>query len=136
MSHDPRDTDLYRAKLRIVENALADNPTAQRAFASLVEDLVIARIDVEQDWAFFDAFTAEPCTRCGGKRNWRLDGQLQAVCHACGNPTGYNGPWVAAMIECEVCHGRHASVHPAVAPKVECSFCGHMNPAPPVEGGA
>lgn len=45
MSRDVRDTDLYQAKLHIVEKALAGNPTAQRAFASLVEDLVVARID-------------------------------------------------------------------------------------------
>lgn len=35
----------------------------------------------------FEAFTAKPCTICGRRRDWALDGQLQAVCYRCGNPT-------------------------------------------------
>jgi hypothetical protein len=35
---------------------------------------------------FFEAFTSRLCTICGGRRDWALDGQLQAVCYRCGNP--------------------------------------------------
>ncbi len=31
-----------------------------------------------------DPWYAEPCTRCGGKRDWRCDGRPQAVCYDCG----------------------------------------------------
>jgi len=47
---------------------------------------------------FFDAFTRQPCTRCGGRRNWQVDGQLQAVCHDCGNPPPH-GRWVRVSNE-------------------------------------
>lgn len=48
------------------------------------EDLLGSVEDAGDD--FFRAFTSRPCNICGRRRNYRVDGQLQVVCHACANP--------------------------------------------------
>jgi hypothetical protein len=49
----------------------------------------------------FDAWYAEPCTRCGGNRDWRMDGQYQAVCHNCGHPKKREPSELQKCIEAE-----------------------------------
>lgn len=46
----------------------------------------------------------------------------------------YDGPWVAATVECPICNTVHVSVHPVVCERVECPGCGYMIEAPPVDG--
>jgi len=56
------------------------------AYGHVLELLDTEAGEPEPDKKFFRVFTAQPCTRCGGTRDWAVDGQLQAVCHDCGNP--------------------------------------------------
>lgn len=34
----------------------------------------------------FDRWYSQPCDRCGGRRDYRADGQMQVVCFRCANP--------------------------------------------------
>ena len=74
---------------RFVAAARTDVP----ALLDEVERLTASEKEREQkEFAHWDAFTAQPCTRCGGKRNWQLDGYAQAVCYSCGHPELSSSP--------------------------------------------
>ncbi len=46
----------------------------------------------------------------------------------------YEGKWQVTRIDCDKCGAEWIAVHPVVCEYLECAVCGHMTPAPFVEG--
>lgn len=48
--------------------------------------------------------------------------------------TEYQGKWISAKVECDICGHEHISVHPSICERIECPNCGYMLLAPSIEG--